>query len=277
MSSQILAGAFVPGLPHILHPGKSPAWKRLHDANQKLGKHIQEMEPEVLVIYSSQWLSVLGTSFQVHPNPKGTHIDENWYDLGDLTYDFESNVELGEKFSHAVKERGFPTKTVAYDDFPIDTGTIVALKLLNPNALPVCVVSSWAYADAKASFDIGQSMRAVCEKAEVKAVFIASSLLSARYFTRDIEPAADRISHEEDDKWNKKILNRFEGGDFKAVAKLAPEFMKEVPADMQFNAFHWLSGALDGVEVSGEVLAYGPLWGTGAAVVEFPAKEWRVK
>ena len=58
MSSQILAGAFVPGLPHILHPGKSPAWKRLHDANQKLGKHIQEMEPEVLVIYSSQWLSV---------------------------------------------------------------------------------------------------------------------------------------------------------------------------------------------------------------------------
>jgi hypothetical protein len=38
---------------------------------------------------------------------------------------------------------------------------------------------------------------------------------------------------------------------------------------MMFKGFSWLLGAIGRSDVHGRVLGYGPLWGTGAAVVEW--------
>jgi hypothetical protein len=38
---------------------------------------------------------------------------------------------------------------------------------------------------------------------------------------------------------------------------------------MGFKAFAWLMGTLGTPKLPGNILAYGPVWGTGAAVVEY--------
>jgi len=96
---------------------------------------------------------------------------------------------------------------VAYRGFPIDTGTVVALKLLNPeNRLPACVVSCNMYADRAETLVLGKAAADALRATGKKAVAIAVSLLSARLFTHEIDPMEDRISSLKDDEWNRKLL-----------------------------------------------------------------------
>lgn len=270
MKSALAAAAWLPGLPHLLRSEKSPAWAKLGEACGKLGELGRAQSPDVIILYSTQWLSVLGTSFQARERLRGVHVDENWYELGDLSYEFRTRPELAGLFARTVREKGFSTRTVDYEGFPIDTGTIVALRYLNPDGkIPVCNVSSWVYASAEASRSIGSAMREACQSAGVRAWFVASSGLSSRFFTSDIDPRMDHLSSESDDKWNQKVLGLWESGDLAGVTSLSSEYAREARVDMQFNAFHWLSGVLQETPVTGRVLGYGPLWGTGGAVVDF--------
>ena len=41
---------------------------------RQAGEQIAALQPDVLVVYSTQWISVLGHSFQTNPNPKGLHV-----------------------------------------------------------------------------------------------------------------------------------------------------------------------------------------------------------
>ena len=50
---------------------------------------------------------------------------------------------------------------------------------------------------------------------------------------------------------------------------MSPEFARSAGADMMFKGFSWLLGTIGRSDVRGRVLGYGPLWGTGAAVVEW--------
>jgi 2-aminophenol/2-amino-5-chlorophenol 1,6-dioxygenase alpha subunit len=270
MSGTILSAAWIPGLPHLLSSERSPKWAELKRGCETLAQGISEVKPDVLVVYSTQWFSVLGTSFQAHPHPKGLHVDENWYELGDLPFDFKTDAALSTALAKAVQGPGMPTKTVNYGEFPIDTGTIVAMRLLNPEGkIPVSIVSSWVYADAEKSAALGRLMRAEIERSGKRAVLVASSSLSTRFFTDDIDPRQDKISASGDDEWNRRLLGLFEGGKLGEASKLAGEMARQVPVDMQLNAVHWLKGALGETTAPGRVIAYGPLWGTGAAAVEF--------
>jgi 2-aminophenol/2-amino-5-chlorophenol 1,6-dioxygenase subunit alpha len=260
-----LRACWVPGLPHLLKSEKSPAWTSLSRAYSQLGEELNRENPDVLILYSTQWISVLGTSFQAHPNPKGCHTDDNWYEWGDLPFDLKVDSALAADMSKRVPA----SRTVSFDGFPIDTGTLVAMKFLNPLNRPVVLVSSGVYCDAQASYAIGREVSRSLEASGKKGIFVACSLLSARYFTEEIDPVADKISSASDDEWNRKILAGLEVGDLNAVAEVAPQYSKEALADMQFNAFHWMRGTLADTQTSGRVLGYGPIWGTGAAVIGF--------
>lgn len=268
-NGKIVGAAWVPGLPHVLSPQKSPQWEAHHQALTRLRAEIDQIEPDALMIYSTQWISVLGTSFQAQPNPKGLHVDENWYELGDLPFDIKVDVALAERFAQQVQKAGLPTKTVNVEEFPIDTGTIVANRLLNPdNRYPVGIVSSWVYADAEKNRLIGAEMEKAVVDSGKRVFALCISALSTRYFTEEIDPRNDKVAASDDD-WNKKMLARWESGDWSGAHTLSQEYVKAVVPDMQFAGFHWLRGVLESRPLKGRVLNYGPLWGTGAAVVSF--------
>ena len=94
---RIVKGYIMPGMPHVMLPRESASRDVLRSACQAAGAGVREARPDVLVIFSTQWVSVLGHLVQARANPTGLHVDENWYDLGNLPYDFRTDLELAHR------------------------------------------------------------------------------------------------------------------------------------------------------------------------------------
>jgi 2-aminophenol/2-amino-5-chlorophenol 1,6-dioxygenase alpha subunit len=266
----IVSAYIVPGLPHLTSDKPVESWEALRQGFRQAGERVQALRPDVLVLYSTQWISVLGHSFQTDPNPKGLHVDDNWYEFGDFPFDLYNDTELSARAAAIASSLGLATKTVSYKGFPIDTGILVALRFVNPtSAIPVSVVSCNIYAGQEDSLRLGQAMRQAIEASGKRAVVLACTGLSGRFFTEEIDPRSDHIARPEDDEWNRRMLNLIEQGKNAEVLALSSEYAKAAVADMGFKGFAWLMGVLDTPTTPGKVLAYGPVWGTGAAVVEY--------
>ena len=80
------------------------------------------------------------------------------------------DTDFAEAFKDCATDRGLHARTVAYHGFPIDTGSVVALKLLNPeNRIPACIVSSNVYADRAETLVLAKAARDAAEKLGKKA------------------------------------------------------------------------------------------------------------
>ena len=85
-------------------------------------------------------------------------IDFPTSELGEIPYSFRIDPEFGKLYASVCKDLGMQTATVDYHGFPIDTGTVVALKLLNPNnAVPASVVSCNMYAERDETRALGRA------------------------------------------------------------------------------------------------------------------------
>ncbi|MGZ5446052.1 MAG: Rid family detoxifying hydrolase [Thermoanaerobaculia bacterium] len=277
LNSQLIERAFlVPGQPHpLLAPEKNPGWASLRRSFEAVGREIERSGAELMLIYSTQWFSVIGHLFQVDPKPAWTLVDPNWYELGEIPYEFRIDPEFGTLYARLCKEHGMQAATVAYHGFPIDTGTVVALKLLNPNnTIPASIVSCNIYAEREETRALGFAARAAIEAYGKKTIVVVVTNLSNRYEVAEIDPAHDRISSQKDDEWNRKILEMLGEGRLEDVAQVARDFAREANADMGFKAIWWL-GAVMGEhnKYDGKVWDYQPVWGTGNAIVELTPNE----
>jgi 2-aminophenol/2-amino-5-chlorophenol 1,6-dioxygenase subunit alpha len=261
----------VPGQPHILlAPDKNAGWAELKRAYEQIGREIESSGAELLLVYSTQWFSVIGHLMQVDPKPKWVLVDQNWYEFGEIPYEFRIDPGFGKLYCDFARKQGMQASTVNYHGFPIDTGTVVALKLLNPNnRIPASVVSCNIYAEREETRALGFAARAAIEKSNKKTIVVVVTNLSNRYEVAQIDPARDRISSAKDDEWNRKILEMLGEGRLEDVAQVAREFGREANADMGFKAIWWL-GAVMGEHnrYDGKVWGYAPVWGTGSALVE---------
>lgn len=269
--SGIVKAFMVPGLPQLVFPESGQGqWETLRAAMREAARQCAEAKPDVLVIYSAQWISVLGHSFQFATNPTGLHVDENWHDMGDLPFTFKIDRELTATAERLTRDRGLSTKLVDYEGFPVDTATLVALRYFNPdNALPVMIVSSNIYAGPEDSMKLGQAVGEAIRQSGKRAALINCSLLSHRFLTEAVTPETDRFSRPEDDQLNRQMLNLLEQGQTLKALEFGPEYAQNAGAEMGFKGFYWMMGAMNSPTIPAEVLAYGPLWGTGAAVLAY--------
>lgn len=271
MSALLQKAYLVPGQPHVLlAPERSKGWASLRASYEAIGREIERSDAELILVYSTQWFSVIGHLFQVDPNPKWVLVDQNWYEFGEIPYDFRIDPQFGELYASVCRDAGMQASTVNYHGFPIDAGTVVALKLLNPNnRIPASVVSCNIYAERDETRALGRAARTAIERSGKKTIVVAVTGLSNRYEVAEIDPAADRISSAKDDEWNRKILEMLGEGRLEDVAQVAREFGREANADMGFKALWWLA-ALAGEHnrYDGKVWDYQPVWGTGNALVE---------
>jgi 2-aminophenol/2-amino-5-chlorophenol 1,6-dioxygenase alpha subunit len=271
VSGSIHKAYLVSGQPHILlGADRNAGWASLKASYEAVGREIERSGAELILLYSTQWFSVIGHLFQTDPNPKWTLVDQNWYELGEIPYSFRVDPEFGTLYAGICKEMGMQTATVDYHGFPIDTGTVVALKLLTPNnAIPASMVSCNIYAERDETRALGRAARTAIERYGKKTIVVIVSNLSNRYEVGDIDPAHDKISSSKDDEWNRKILEMLGEGRLEDVAQVAREFGREANADMGFKAIWWLAAlAGENNKYDGKVWDYQPVWGTGNAIVE---------
>ncbi|HMC21001.1 MAG TPA: hypothetical protein VKL19_04085, partial [Thermoanaerobaculia bacterium] len=186
----------VPGQPHILlAPEKNRGWGALKKAYEEVGREIARSDAELILLYSTQWFSVIGHLMQVDPNPKWVLVDQNWYEFGEIPYEFRVDPAFGKLYYTLAREAGMQAATVNYHGFPIDPGTVVALKLLNPkNAIPASIVSCNIYAERDETRALGRIAREAIDRYGKKTIVVCVTNLSNRYEVGDIDPAHDVIS-----------------------------------------------------------------------------------
>jgi 2-aminophenol/2-amino-5-chlorophenol 1,6-dioxygenase alpha subunit len=256
-------------MPQLLAAEPAPSWKLLAEAAREAGRRLRQAGPDAFVVLSTQWFTVLGHQFQTDPNPRGGHVDENWYayDYGTLAYDLRVDVELAECWADQAEAMGFQARRTRYDGFPIDTGAVVAGKLVDPDrSAPIALVSCNLYAAAE---DLGRIAGAAVRAAETlgrRVAFVAVSGLSAGLIQRWIAPEEDRFENTAHDAWNRRVLDLLAGGRLDEVLALREHYAHEAQADSQFRAMAFLAGS-GACARPAQVLGYGPVWGTGAAVV----------
>jgi 2-aminophenol/2-amino-5-chlorophenol 1,6-dioxygenase alpha subunit len=102
-----------------------------------------------------------------------------------------------------------------------------------------------------------------------RVVVMAIGGLSGTMFRDEVDLADDRIARDSDDVWNREILRRIEEGNIAELLQEIPSFSREARADMGFKHFAFLLGALGSKYQRAKLLGYAPVYGTGAAIVEF--------
>ena len=267
----VVSAFLMPGSPlPRLKPDVLP-WGRLAAAGERAGRALAASRPEAVLVYSTQWFAVLDELWLTRRRSEGVHVDENWYEHGELRHDLYADTELAQACVAASPGIGVKSRGVDYDGFPIDTGTIVASQLLGAGTAerPLVVASNNLYHDGATTEKLA-ALAVRCAAAQGKRVAVVGiGGLSGSQFRDEVDPHADRIANAEDDKWNQRVLRLMESGDVDQLRSVLPDFAQQARADMGFKHFSWILGALNGRFSGARVHGYGPCYGSGAAVVEF--------
>ncbi|MDG4766062.1 2-amino-5-chlorophenol 1,6-dioxygenase subunit alpha [Solwaraspora sp. WMMD406] len=267
----IHAGVLLPGMPHLLAEKPATSWNELATAARDVGERLRRLAPDVVLLLSTQWFTVLGHQFQCDPNPRGRHTDENWYayDYGHLDYDLRFDVDFTERWAAQVDACGMQARRTRYDGFPIDTGAIVTSALLDPErTLRWAQVSCNLYADADTLARVGRAGAQAARDAGRTAAVVVVSGLSSGLIQQWIEPDQDHVADPAHDRWNNRMLHLLTAGQTEEALAIREDFARQAQADSQFRALAFLAGT--GAAAGPATLhSYGPLWGTGAAVVSW--------
>lgn len=266
----VVSAFLVPGSPLPLLRSDVLPWGRLASGFERAGRALAASAPDALLIYSTQWIAVLDQLWQTRPALSGKHVDENWYEHGELDYSMTIDTELTYACLAASPRIGISSKPVNYDGFPIDTGSIVATRfLLGGKEIPVVLASNNLYHSNEQTEQLGAMAVQCAQELGKRVSVIGVGGLSGSIFRQEIELRADKIFSESDDQWNRRMLDLMERGDMAEAATQTPNFASEARADMGFKHFSWILGGTGRRCYGARVHAYGPTYGAGAAVVEF--------
>ncbi len=266
----IVSAFLVPGSPLPFLQRDNPPWGRLADAMDMAGVALIKSNPDTIVMYSNQWMAVLDQLWQARPHIRGLHVDHNWHEFGELPYDIRIDKEYVHAVIQGTIERGIKSKGVDYDQFPVDTGTIVAAKFLNPdNKLPLLIGSNNVYHDWDTTLTLGQVCAGQAGKLKRKIAVVGIGGLSGSFYRHTINIQEDKIVSDAEDAWNKNILRLIEEGNPDLLSQNCSTFAAEARADMGFKQLAFLLGALGDHYAGAKIHAYGPIYGSGAAVIEF--------
>ncbi len=266
----LVAAVLVPGSPlHLLRPD-NPPWSPLANAYHSAGALLAAANPEVLLVYSTQWLAVLDELWQTRPRVQGLHVDENWYEYGDLPFDIAIDTPLAAACIEGTASLGVRSKGVDYDGFPIDTGTLVANHFLNPHGkLRLVIASNNLYHDWQTTQQLGTVAARAAEGLGRRYAVVGIGGLSGTIFREEIDLASDHIASPTDDRLNRELLDCLRTGPADRVQTFCAGYAPAARADMGMKHLAWIMGALGDHYRGAQVLAYGPSYGSGAAVVNF--------
>ena len=264
----VVGAWLVPGSPLLVLRRDEPAYAGLRAAMKRVALEIAALEPDTLVIYSTRWFAVLDQLWQGRPRMAGLHVDENWHELGEVRFDLTTDVSLARACVRAAERAGIASKLVDYAGFPVDSGTLTATALADPEgALPTLVVANNLYHDFAKTRTLGELTAAQAAAQGKRVVVLAVGGLSGSEFRDEVPFADDRIASATEDDWNRRILKLVTARDTDELLRQLPDYAREAKVDMGFKHFAFALGALGGRLGKAEVYAYGPQYGSGAAVV----------
>jgi 2-aminophenol/2-amino-5-chlorophenol 1,6-dioxygenase beta subunit len=291
-SGKIIAGVLAPHPPHLVYGENPPqneprsecGWENLRWAYERCRKRILALKPDVLIVHSPHWMTVVGHHVLGIDRFQGVSVDPIFPHLFRYHYDLRVDVELSLAIAESGKKHGLLTKVMRNPDFRIDYGTICSLHLANPAwDIPIVSVSSnnspYYFSNEvgqEQMMKLGEATKEAIEKTGRRAVLLASNSMSHRHFTTEPEIPEDmsheHIYHHGQYLWDMKMLQLMKQGRTKELLAVLPEFIDMAAAEVKAGSLAWMLSAMGMPEYPGIVHGYGTVIGTGNAVVEWNAE-----
>ena len=289
----IIAGVLAPHPPHLVYGENPPqneprsecGWEVLRWSYERLRKDLLPKKPDVLIVHSPHWMTVVGHHVLGLPHFKGLSVDPIFPNLFRYRYDLDVDVDLSQAISAECRELGLVSKVMRNPDFRVDYGTITTCHLVNPGwDIPIVSISSnnspYYFSNEVGMQQmtlLGQATRKAIEASGKRCVLLASNSMSHRHFVTEPEIPEDmsheHVYHHGQYLWDMKILKLMKAGYAQEVLDILPEFIDMTCAEVKAGALTWMLSALGVPDYPAEVYGYGTVIGTGNAVVAWHHEE----
>jgi 2-aminophenol/2-amino-5-chlorophenol 1,6-dioxygenase subunit beta len=286
---KIVAGFLAPHPPHLVYgenpernePRSTGGWEMLRWAYDNARDKIKALKPDVILVHSPHWMTVVGHHFLYVPHLSGLSVDPIFPNIFRYRYDMNVDLELaGACFEEGQKE-GLVVKKMTNPNFRVDYGTIVSLHMLNPGwDIPILGISAnnspYFYGNdigQEQMIKLGRATARAIQKTGRRAVLAASNTLSHLHFDREPDLVEDMnkevIFNNDQYQWDMRVLELMRKGKTDQLMAVLPEFMEKTHAEVKSGGLTWMLSAMGFPEVPAKVHGYWSVIGTGNAVVEW--------
>jgi 2-aminophenol/2-amino-5-chlorophenol 1,6-dioxygenase beta subunit len=288
---RILGGWLAPHPPHLVYGENPPqneprsrgGWEPLRWAYERCRKKLKAQKPDVILVHSPHWQTVVGHHVTAVPRLSGLSVDPIFPHLFRYRFAMDVDVELASAIHDEARAAGLTAKKMENPRFRVDYGTIVSLHMMNPDwDIPVVAISAnnspYFYDDDIAQDEmtrLGEATRRAIEKTGRRAVLAASNTLSHFHFSREPNPALpedmsrEHVFSQTQYEWDVRVIELMRQGKTKELMAILPQFMQEAVAEVKAGSLCWMLSAMGFPEIPAEVHGYGTVIGTGNAVVEW--------
>lgn len=290
---KILAGYLAPHPPHLVYGENPPqnearsqgGWEPLRWAYDEVRKEIEEMKPDVLVVHSAHWDTLVGHHVNVVPHMQGFSVDPIFPNLFRYQYDFNIDVELANAIYEEGKKDGLTMKKMENPNFLVDYSSIVSLHMVRPQwDIPVVTISannSPYFSGIMNGIDqmdkLGQATLKAIEKTGKKAVVLASNTLSHLHYHEEPELPEDmhheRIFNHDCYQLDMQLLELIRQGKTAEMREFLPDYCERAFSEIKSGGLFWMMSTLGWPEIKGDVKGYWTVIGTGNAVVKWDMQE----
>ena len=250
-------------------------------AYEKCRDSIAELKPDVILVHSPHWTTIVGHHFACVPELTGRSVDPIFPHLFQYDFSMKVDTDLAKLCAEEGKAAGLNTKLMTNPKFRVDYGTIVSLHMLNPKwDIPVLPISAnnspyfsgWEKGQEQMEL-LGRTTARAIERSGRRAVLAASNTLSHLHFTEEPNPPEDMSKEHVQSfgqyKWDMKIIELLRQGNMAELKAVLPKFIDEAFAEVRSGGLMWMLSALGYPTYPAKLHGYGTVIGTGNAVMEW--------
>ncbi len=293
----IVAGFLAPHPPHLVYGENPPqnrvkskgGWETLRWAYQNCRETIKRLKPDVILVHSPHWTTIVGHHLACVPTLKGRSIDPIFPHLFQYDYSMKVDTELAQLVYEEAQKLDLIPNLMRNPNFRVDYGTIVSLHMLNPNwdipVLPLSANNSPYFYNNELGQEqmtkLGLATARAINRRGVRAVLAASNTLSHLHFDREANPPEDmsqeHIKTHSQYLWDMRIISLLKDGKWDELKSILPQFMEETFAEVKSGGLMWMASAMGFPKMSARVHGYGTVIGTGNAVIEWNLEEGAIQ
>src|SRR4051812_4234292 len=138
-AGRIVAGVLAPHPPHLVYgenpernePKSEGGWEVLRWAYERCRKNVLALKPDVLIVHSPHWPSIVGHHLLGLPEFHGLSVDPIFPNLFRYHFDLRVDVPLAELMAEEIGKAGMIAKLMKNPNFRVDYGTITSCAMMN--------------------------------------------------------------------------------------------------------------------------------------------------
>lgn len=229
-----------------------------------LGKAIQTLEPDLIVLQSAHWVTTFTWYATCQARHRGVCVSDELPDLiPGQPYDRPGDPAFGALLVDEIKRQGLLAGRNDTEHYKWDYGTFVPLQYLDPaQRIPVVTMGTCILADLDECYRVGVAVRDAAAKSGKRVAFVASSALSHK-LVRDPASWPTR----EHQALDERFMTLLRDGRLGEARAFLDGYAKETHVEMGGRNLASMLGVLDGLSadrLAGALYGeYGPSSGAG--------------